>query len=67
MLKYTIELKSWDDGCCYDYGLELIVNGKSISKHFDPSNGLFSELLQELELLDNCGVDSKVINIDERS
>ena len=69
MSKYVIELNSWEyecgDGCCYDYGLELIVNGESLTRHFDPSNGSFPEVLQEL--LDKCEVDSKIINTDEIS
>lgn len=33
MQEINIELRDWDytcgDGCCYDYGVELVINGES--------------------------------------
>ena len=68
-MQHTIELKDWDwecgDGCCYDYGTELIIDGVSLSKHFDTCNGAFPEILKKL--FDEVGVDVKIINTSERN
>lgn len=65
---HTIELKSWDyecgePGCCYDYGTELILDGESITKYFDTTNGAFSDDLGEL--IKRLGVEVKIINTSD--
>ena len=49
---HTIKLESWDytcgDGCCYEYGIVLTVDGKSITRHFDARAHSLKELLDEL-------------------
>ena len=36
MQEINVTLRNWDytcsDGCCYDYGVELIINGKAVDE-----------------------------------
>lgn len=60
--KHQIILRDWDftcgDGCCYDYGTELIVNGEVLTKYFDSNNGDYIEQLQAI--FDKIGANVEI-------
>lgn len=65
-MENIIEINDWDrtcgDGCCYDYGVDLLLNGERITPYFCNSNGGFAEALKIL--LNKLGVEAKVMNND---
>jgi hypothetical protein len=49
----NITLKSWDytcgDGCCYDYGLDIYVNGEKLDEsNADDSENALKAVLEHL-------------------
>jgi hypothetical protein len=59
-----IEINNWDyvcgDGCCYDSGVELILNGERITQYFLNSDNGAAEALKDL--LVRLGVNAQVLN-----
>lgn len=63
-MKHKIELINWDhtcgDGCCYDSGMTLIVDGEEITPYADNN---IEETLKML--LDKLGVDAEITTRDD--
>lgn len=62
-----IKLHEWTyecgDGCCFDYGTEVSVNEKVISKNTDDIGGVIQAILNELNI--NCEIEHSNDYYDE--
>lgn len=51
---HEIILTDWEytcsDGCCYEYGTELIIDSYIITRNFDMDTELFKEILNAFEI-----------------
>jgi len=57
-MKLTLEFEEWDyecgDGCCYDSGVSLKINGKHVTNYADERQGI-------IEILEHLGYEVYVI------
>lgn len=63
-MKHTIMFKDWtytcgEPGCCYDWGVDVFVDGKKLAGGYPNREAALADILAEL------GVDAEIIDLGE--